>query len=95
MQQSQQEGCDIVFGRTDYGLVTMAITVCMPFGYFLKKLPHTIVCLIGYFGDGQHYAHGHAQRVSSIIHQQAWKIVSGKWKSLKNNGISLCVNPLC
>jgi hypothetical protein len=21
--------------------------------------------------------------------------VSGKWKSLKNNGISLCVNPLC
>jgi hypothetical protein len=42
MQQSQQEGCDIVFGRTDYGLVTMAITVCMPSGILNKSFPHTI-----------------------------------------------------
>ena len=30
-----------------------------------------------------------------IIHPQVRKIVSGKWKSVKSNGTSLCVNPLC
>jgi hypothetical protein len=38
LMQSQQEGCDIVFGGTDYGLVNMEFTVCMPFGYFEQKL---------------------------------------------------------
>jgi hypothetical protein len=38
MQQSQQEGRDIVFGGTDYGLVTMATTVRMPLELFEQKL---------------------------------------------------------
>jgi hypothetical protein len=38
MQQSQKEGRDIVFGGTDYGLVTMATTVRMPLELFEQKL---------------------------------------------------------
>jgi hypothetical protein len=39
MQQSQQDGRDIVFGGTYYGLVTMATTVRMPLQLFEQKLP--------------------------------------------------------
>jgi hypothetical protein len=65
MQKSQQEGCDIVFGRTDlwvgyhgnHGLHALRV-------FRTKAFLTQSICLIGYFGDGQPYAHGHAQRVS-------------------------------
>jgi hypothetical protein len=37
MQQSQQEGRNIVFGGTDYGLANMAITVHMSLELFEQK----------------------------------------------------------